>query len=182
MAADAKKPTAPANHWRQILKRKNANMLYAEDLGPQGTKIDVQIDESGTVVVTGADGKKAMPYIAKRGAKKLGLNATNCKTLETITGSADWKDWLGWFTFVVIRTSYRDMKSGQQLETDAIRIAPQRPRPNPNDRPRQMPPLIPDAPASWVGMSSDPLDAENEWRDLTDEERAEILRKEASKP
>jgi hypothetical protein len=91
MATDQRKPAAaPANHWRQVLKRKNANMLYAEDLGPQGTKLDVQIDESGTIEVTGADGKKRMPYIAKRGAKKLGLNATNCKTLETITGSADW--------------------------------------------------------------------------------------------
>lgn len=181
MATDQRKPTAPPrNHWRQVLKRKNANMLYAEDLGPQGTKINAEIDESGTVDVTGADGTKRMPYIAKRGAKKLGLNATNCKTLETITGSADWKDWIGWFTLVVIRTSYRDMKTGQQLETDAIRIAPQRPRPNPNDKPRAMPALIPEAPSSWRGVSSDPLDAEGEWRDLTDEERAEILRKEAA--
>jgi hypothetical protein len=81
----------------------------------------------------------------------------------------------------VIRTSYRDMKTGQQLETDAIRIAPQRPRPNPNDKPRaQLPALIPEMPASFAGSTSDPLDAESEWRDLSDEERAEIMRKEAS--
>jgi hypothetical protein len=115
------------NHWRHVLKRKNEHMLYADDLGPTGTKLDVYFNETGTVKVTGQDGVKEMPYIARKGQKKLGLNATNCKTLETLTGSPDWKDWTGWFTLVVVRVSYKDMQTKQRTETDAIRISPSRP-------------------------------------------------------
>jgi hypothetical protein len=136
MAADVK-----PRHWRQIHKRKDPRLLYAEDLGPSGTRRDANFDESGIVEVSGVDGKskKPMPFIGIKGRKRLGLNSTNCKTLETITGSADWERWSGWFTLVVIRVRYRDPKSGAQCETDAIRIAPARPRPNPNDRPLPMP-------------------------------------------
>lgn len=126
MPADDDK--TPPSHWRDIHKRKNTGLLYAEDLGPAGTAVDAWINETGTITVEGADGKKLMPYIAKRGRKKLGLNATNCKTLETITGSADRVHWVGWFTLVVVRTSYQDMKTKARLTTDAIRIAPERPK------------------------------------------------------
>ena len=91
--------------WREIHKRKNTGLLFAEDLGPPGTTIDVWIDESGRLKVTDLDGETEMPYIAKRGAKKLGLNRGNCKTLETITGTDNVMAWRGWFTLVVIRAN-----------------------------------------------------------------------------
>jgi len=146
-----------ANHWRTVLKRLNPGQLYAEDIGPAGSKVDIEIRESGVMDVRGQDGVKKMPWIGtgKPGGKKLGCNVTNCKALETIAGSADWAHWRGWITLVVVRTKYTDSQTKERFETDAIRIAPQRPR-----RERSTGP-------------------ESERTGLTPEEQAEILRKEA---
>lgn len=121
---------AQSNHWRDLHKRKNKDLLFAEDIGPRGTTLDVEIMDSGAITVTGDDGDKPMPWIGtgKRGGKKLGLNVTNSKTMETLTGTADYMTWRGWITLVVIRTTYPDRKTGKKLETDAIRISDQRPR------------------------------------------------------
>lgn len=179
--AEQRKPPPPANHWRQIHKRKDPNLLYAEDLGPAGTKRDANFNESGVLEVTGVDGKgkKRMPFIGVKGRKRLGLNTTNCKTLETITGTADWERWRGWLTLVVIRIKYRDPKTGAQCETDAIRIAPQRPRPDPNDRPLPMPDP---EPADDGEAADDQADAEQGdvlGGEMSAEELAEIARREA---
>lgn len=115
-------------HWRHVLRRANEHMLFAEDLGPKGTHIAVEIVDSGIIAVKTQGGSNEMPWIAFRGKKKkLGLNKTNSKTLETICGTPDYELWRGWITLVVIRTKAPDRDSGTMVETDAIRIAPQRP-------------------------------------------------------
>jgi hypothetical protein len=171
-----KQPPPKPRHWRQIHKRKDPRLLYAEDLGPAGTKRNANFNENGVLEVSGVDGKskKPMPFIGIKGSKKLGLNSTNCKTLETITGTADWERWRGWLTLVVVRVKYRDPKSGAQCETDAIRIAPQRPQPDPNDRP--LPPPDPE-PAVPDETDDDPHDLPEET--LGPDEIAEIARREA---
>lgn len=172
-------PRPLARHWRQVHKRKDPRMLYAEDLGPAGTKRDANFNESGLIEVSGIDGKgkKQLPFIGIAGRKRLGLNTTNCKTIETITGSPDWERWRGWFTLVVIRIKYRDPKSGAQVETDAIRIAPTRPRPDPNDRPL---PLPEPEPADQGETEDDLLDEEGDALGSPDAaEAAEIARLEA---
>lgn len=127
-----KQPTAPANagtHWRKVHRRQNENLLFAEDLN--GLKsVDVEIVGSGVIKAKTSDGKgKAMPFLEFRGKKKvLGLNATNCKAMEAITGTGIVETWRGWITLTVVRTKYKDMKTGRDEETDAIRIAPRRPR------------------------------------------------------
>lgn len=124
-------------HWRDVHRRKNGHMLYAEDIGPRGTIVDFEIAQSGIIEIKSADGASdSMPWVGTRaGKKKLGLNRTNCKVLETITGTPDYRTWRGWITLLVIRTKYPDRASGKRLETDAIRIADTRPSsPNPNPR------------------------------------------------
>lgn len=127
MPAD-KQPPQP-RHWRQVVKRDNPDYLYAEDLGPAGTKFDVEIIDSGAGTVKNPDGQKAVIWLAFRGAKKkLGLGATGCKAMFNVSGSNDWADWRGWITLTVIRRDYFDATTGQKEEGEAIRIAPQRPR------------------------------------------------------
>lgn len=127
-----KQPTAPVNagtHWRKVHRRQNENLLFAEDLG--GLKsVDVEIVGSGVTKAKTSDGKgKSMPYLEFRGKKKvLGLNATNCKAMEAITGTGIVETWRGWITLTVVRTKYKDIKTGRDEETDAIRIAPRRPK------------------------------------------------------
>lgn len=128
---------APANHWRQVHKRANEHLLFAEDLGPVGTKVNVEVDASGVMTVKGSDGSKPMPWIGFKGkSKRLGLNATNCKVMETLCGTPDYAKWRGPITLVVIRTRYTDTASKQRIETDAIRIASERPSGSRQDRPR----------------------------------------------
>jgi hypothetical protein len=127
-----KQPTAPANtstHWRKVHRRQNENLLFAEDLN--GLKsVDVEVVGSGVIKAKTSDGKgKAMPFLEFRGKKKvLGLNATNCKAMEAMTGTGIVETWRGWITLTVVRTKYKDMKTGRDEETDAIRIAPRRPK------------------------------------------------------
>ncbi len=117
-------------HWRDLHRRKNKHVLFAEDIGPPGTTRDFEIVESGKVKVTDQDGDHEMPWIGtgRAGAKKFGLNPTNCKTMETLTGTSDYRRWRGWITIIVIRTKYPDRKTKKMLETDALRIADVRPR------------------------------------------------------
>ena len=137
MTADAKS-TSP-NHWRHVLRRANENLLFAEDIGPKGTTVNVEIADSGVVTVKTRGGSEAMPWVSfknSKSKKKLGLNRTNCKTLETLCGTPDYARWRGWVTLVVIRTRAPDRDSGQMIETDAIRIAPERPAAGRGERSR----------------------------------------------
>lgn len=123
MTTDAAQPKAPL-HWRRVLKRTNDQLLFAEDIGPVGTKIDVEIVDSATEKVKNEDGLTEMPVIMFAGAKKrLALNRTNSKSLEKICDTPDIHAWRGMITLVVVRT-----KVGPD-EVDAIRIAPKRPAP-----------------------------------------------------
>lgn len=122
-------------HWRDVHKRKTPGMLYAEMVGPVGTKRVVRTADSGTITLAdpaGSGGEAQateMPWVSfEHSPLKLGLNRTNCKVLETITGSSQIERWKGvWITITVIRTKYPDKQTKQRLETDAIRIAPSPP-------------------------------------------------------
>lgn len=120
-----------ATRWREVHKRMNKDMLFAEDIGPPGTKIDVEIIDSGVADVIGSDGGGKMPYLRFRGkkgpSKKFGLNPGNCKRMETIAGTDVVQQWRGWVTLVVVRAEYTDRKTKERYETSAIRVAPKRP-------------------------------------------------------
>lgn len=117
-------------HWRHVHRRMNEHLLFAEDLGPVGTRVDVEVVDSGHFQVKGAGKRsKPMPWLAFRGKqKKLGLNVTNCKAMEAIAGSPVIEQWRGWITLVVVQTEYTDSETGERMKTHAIRIAPTRPR------------------------------------------------------
>ncbi len=150
-----------ATHWRKVHKRKNDHVLFAEDLGPVGTKVDVEVVESGVFSLSGADNKsKAMPWLAFRGkTKKLGLNVTNSKAMQSICGTPMVEQWRGWITLVVVRTTYTDAQTKERVTTDAIRIAAERPKSRGESSPRG-----PDRGAQYA-------------KDLTDEQRREIARR-----
>jgi hypothetical protein len=122
--ADEPNQTAPTKaplptHWRRILLRTNKHMLFAEDLGPVGTKVDVEISD-----VKNEDGISKMPALSfanTKSGKRLALNKTNAKTMEKICDTPDPNLWRGWVTLVVVSTKI----AGEP--TDAIRIAPKRP-------------------------------------------------------
>ncbi len=125
----AQPPKQPANHWRKVTGRMNDHLLFAEDLGPVGTRVDVDVVDSGAFKVKGEDGEKDMVWLGFAGKKKrLGLNVSNNKSMEAITGTPDFTTWRGPITLVVVRTKYYDAKLKGMTETDAIRIAPERPR------------------------------------------------------
>jgi hypothetical protein len=110
------------NHWRKILTRTNKHMLFSEDIGPVGTKVDVEISEVTIEKVKNEDGISEMPSLSFTGAKKrLGLNKGNCKTMKKICDTDDPNQWSGWITLVVTSEKI----AGEP--TDVIRIAPKRP-------------------------------------------------------
>jgi hypothetical protein len=120
---------SPQTPWRTVHRRKNTSFLFAEDIGPSGTTIDLEIIDSGIGEVVDVDGKTPMPWIAFKGARKrLGLNRTNSKRIETLCGTNIVERWRGWVTLVVIRSSYTDRKTKERWTTDAIKLAPERPR------------------------------------------------------
>lgn len=124
MATDKAKP-----HWRTVIKRMDPAYLYAEDLGGPGTKVDVEIIDAGKGTLKNPGGAKETIVLTFRGAKKkLGLNATMCKTLTGICGSDHWGDWRGWITLVVLHKRMRDPTTEEIEDLDVIRIAPARPR------------------------------------------------------
>ena len=118
--------------WRTVHRRHNKDMLFFEDLGGK-TRVDVEIVESGTILVQNKRGKEPMPWIAFRGkqgtSKKLGLNKTNCKVMTKLFGTRIIERWRGWITLLVIETRVKDEDTGEWVTTDAIRIAPKRPDP-----------------------------------------------------
>lgn len=117
-------------HWRTVIKRMDQAYIYAEDLGPAGTVVDVEVTSAGVGKVKNPGGAKELIWIGFRDhQKKLGLNATNAKTMEAICGSAHWGDWRGWITLVVVhKDAMRDPTAeGGTSPMDVIRIAPQRP-------------------------------------------------------
>lgn len=123
--------TVTETHWRKIHKRKNEHLLFAEDIGPPGSTVDVEIVDSGLTKVTSIDKPQGeeLPWIGFRGKqKRLGLSRTNCKTIERLTGTPIVERWRGWITLVVVRTTITDRETKQRVETDAIRIAPRRPK------------------------------------------------------
>jgi len=117
-------------HWRTVIKRMDPAYLYAEDIGPAGTVVDVEVTSAGVGKVKNPGGAKELIWIGFAGyQKKLGLNATNAKTMEALCGSGHWGDWRGWITLVVIhKDAMRDPTAeGGTSPMDVIRIAPQRP-------------------------------------------------------
>lgn len=109
-------------HWRRVLKRTNADYLFAEDIGDPGTKVDVDVIDSSTDKLKNEDGLTEMPVLSFDGKKKrLALNRTNCKVMEKICGTPDINGWRGPITLLVIRTKI----AGDDM--DVIRIAPKRP-------------------------------------------------------
>lgn len=110
-------------HYRTMML--NPDYLSAADLWDEKEEryreVIVQIDRVAQGHVIGEQGrKKEMPFAHFAGKKKpLGLNATNCLTLKTITGSPNTERWLGtWIALFVIPT----FVGGE--ERDAIRIRP----------------------------------------------------------
>ena len=136
-------------HWRKVHARKNDHLLFAEDLGPVGTKIDLEVIDSGVITVSGSDDSKPMPWIAFAGKdgrpkqKKLALNVGNSKTMSTLCGTSIIEQWRGWVTLVVVTTTYQDKATKSKVTTDAIRLAPQRPAGKRSERPRDVPPSPP---------------------------------------
>jgi hypothetical protein len=120
----------PFTHWRTAHKRLNAHLLFAEDIGPVGTKVDVEVIDAVLEDVKGEDGATKMPILTFAGAKKrLGLNVGNSKIMETLCGTPNVHEWRGWITLVVFRRKYYDQKTSQNQETDAILIFNKRPAP-----------------------------------------------------
>ncbi len=166
--------------WRDVLKRKGSDptLLYAEDLGPVGTDVDAEVIDSGVLTTTGPD-SKTMPWLAFRGPdgkprkKRLGLNATMCKTMKAITGSNFIEEWRGWITLTVVDTEYRDSTTGTKERTEAIRIAPKRPQPKRGARQPDAPPAPVDPKPGWTG---DPPLTEDEAREIAAKEAKEAGR------
>jgi hypothetical protein len=156
-------------HWRKVHRRKNEHLVFAEDLGPVGTKLDVEIVDSGVIEVSGAEKRtKPMPWLAFAGAKKkLALNVTNCKTMTSIAGTPVVEQWRGWITLVVVRTTYTDSTSGTRETTDAIRIAAERPEgkrrsSGPAHAPNTSGSGATDEPASQLAPSAEPPELSDE--------------------
>lgn len=177
MAQQQQQRSPAVTHWRKVHKRKNDHLLFAEDIGPVGSSVDVEIIDSGVITVEGADDKKPMPWLAfagksgKPGQKRLALNVTNCKTMQSLAGTGAIEHWRGWVTLLVVETTYYDQATKKKETTDAIRIAPKRP-PAParkSEPPRQ------DANTVGSGATQDePASQLEQSNDMTDEDRRAI--------
>jgi hypothetical protein len=173
----------PGVHWRQIHKRLNPDLLYAEDLVAAGrTSIDLEIADAWVEDVVQMDGakktKKALPMLAFVGAKKrLALNVTNCKAMQSLAGTGVVQEWRGWITVVVVQATYRDQQSGKMETTDALRIAPKRPTHAPSGgrtdrdaKPANPPPAA--APVPPAAAAADLTDADRRAIELAEAEEA----------
>lgn len=151
--------------WRDIIRRKNTHLLFSEDLGPAGTKVDVEIVASGKTTVTGEDGEESdKVWLEFRGKKKkLAIGATIAKTLDTIFGTDNHFMWRGWITLVVLRIKVTDRKTKARLEQNAIRVAAEQPK----GKPRATPPSPQNEPPTEPS------------RELTEDEKRAIERAEA---
>ena len=160
MAAQNQQPQQPQfESWRDVIRRKNTHLLFSEDLGPAGTKVDVEIVNSGRIVVTGQGGDKSEKvWLEFRGKKKkLAIGASIGKTLDSIFGTENHYAWRGWITLIVVRIKVPDKDTGARLEQSAIRVAAEQPK-----RKKAGPPVPPGDPPA-------PLDDR-----LTDEEKQAI--------
>jgi hypothetical protein len=119
-------------HYRTMLTSEHfcAADLYSEQRETY-LELDVEILEVRKGEVVGEKGrKKGMPFITMRSIrsgrtieKKLGLNATNCETIKSLTGSPEVNRWLGQLiTLHVVET-----EMGRE-KRDAIRIRPTAPQ------------------------------------------------------
>lgn len=164
--------------WRDVLRRSNADMLFAEDLGGYGCKpVDVEIIDSGVAKVKSKKGPVEMPWIQFRGkngpSKKLGLNRGMSKVMTTLAGTDQIEDWRGWVTLVVVKTTYTDEDTKERLETDAIRISTK--RPPPRQPAAAKPPATETAPADTKPAESKPVDT----AEMTEADRRAIEQAEA---
>lgn len=118
------RPKLP-DHWRKVKGRTNKHMLFSEDLGPVGTKVDVEISEVTIEKVKNEDGISEMLTLSFTGAKKrLGLSSVaNLKQMKKLCETDDPNSWGGRITLVVVSEKI----AGEP--TDVIRIAPKRPAP-----------------------------------------------------
>jgi hypothetical protein len=104
--------------------------LYAEDVGPPGTTLDVEVIGAVKGKVKNPGGSKELVCLELRGhTKRLGLGATTAKIMTSLCGSGDFDHWRGWITLVIVNKLCRDptVDGSDQVPTDVIRIAPQRP-------------------------------------------------------
>ena len=129
-----------ATHWRTVHRRMNEQLMFAEDIGGLGASpVDLEIVDSGVMIVKGSEDSKPMPWLAFAGEKKkLALNVTNCKAMQSLGGTGVVESWRGWVRLMVVSTTYRDQKTKDKVTPDAIRIAPSRPQP-----PRAVQPAAP---------------------------------------
>lgn len=120
-------------HYRTMLS--NDNFCAADLWSEQQNKyisivVGIEAVKKGEVVGEGGR-KKGMPFVTMRSSrtgqiipKPLGLNATNCRTIASLTGSADVSKWIGqWITLYVTKTQV-----GREM-VDAIRIEPELAKP-----------------------------------------------------
>lgn len=119
-------------HYRTML---SSDYLCAADLWSEKQERYVEVDAEIVAVkkgeVVGEKGrKKTMPFVTLRSAKAslskpFGLNATNCKTVSSLSGSEITERWVGvWIRLYVTRTEV-----GREM-IDAIRIRPVSPSPS----------------------------------------------------
>lgn len=135
-------PPEKAVHWRSVVARANPEYLYAEDIGPTGSSIDVEVIDIGEGVVKNPDGTQRVIWLAFAGKKKrLGCRATLCKTMSALCGTTDHREWRGWIRLIVITKNFRDPTTGESGPTDVIRIAPQRPQVKEKSRERGETPI-----------------------------------------
>jgi hypothetical protein len=112
-------------HWKKLMDPKE--FLFAHDL--EGRDVTVEFTNVIGGELEGEKGRKTKKPIAmikvKPGnpPKKLALNATNCKTIQQLTGSDQVEDWAG------VRVTLFPTTTQFGGETkDCIRIRPYHPR------------------------------------------------------
>ena len=95
-------------HWRALFT--SNEFLTAADLYNERTdtfaEITVEIERVVSVTLKGEkgreDGRPGIYFRGSRSGKPLGANATNCKAIESIAGTDDFKKWPGtWLTLFV---------------------------------------------------------------------------------
>ena len=109
-------------HWKLLQDR--GEYISACDL--LGKEKILQIESVKGGELTGEGGKKSKKAIASfvGASRKLALNATNCKTLVTLSGSKDVEKWVGlWVTIYPTTTKF----GGETSE--CIRIKPELAKP-----------------------------------------------------
>jgi hypothetical protein len=115
-----------ARHWKKFMDKE---LLGAHDLdGRDVTVVIVEVD-GGEISNGNKKNKRPIAKIASQNGrpleKKLALNATNCRTLEQLSGSPDVDKWRG---LPVVLFGTTTQFGGQTV--DCIRIRPYPPKDN----------------------------------------------------